>query len=145
VLYRPLNDLPALNAALNATSAVLLVSAWILIRQRRVRAHAYLIFAAIGTSTAFLISYLYYHFVLHGRTPFHGPPFARVIYLQILLTHTVLAVVIVPLIIMALVYAARRRWESHRRLTRWTMPLWLYVSVTGVVVYWMLYQMYPQR
>ncbi|MGI8905241.1 MAG: DUF420 domain-containing protein [Candidatus Sumerlaeaceae bacterium] len=132
-----------MNACLNATSAMLLILAWVFIRRGMVRAHAYCITAALASSAAFLTSYLYYHFVLHGRTPFGGSGIVRTIYYSILLTHTVLAMVIVPLIVMALVHAARRHWDKHRRLARWTMPLWLYVSVTGVLVYWMLYQMPP--
>jgi uncharacterized membrane protein YozB (DUF420 family) len=128
---------------LNGTSTILLLAAWYFIRRGKVRQHAYCVTAALATSAAFLASYLYYHIVLHLQTPFAGPHVVKMIYLPLLVTHVILAMVIVPLIVTALVHAARRQWPKHRRITRWAMPLWLYVSVTGVVVYWMLYQLYP--
>lgn len=143
MLHRPLNDLPALNAAMNFTSTVLLLCAWAFIKKGKVRAHAYCVTAALASSAVFLTSYLYYHGVLHLQTEFSGPLWVRWIYYPILITHVLLAFVILPLIVISLTQAARQRWDRHRRITRWAMPLWLYVSVTGVVVYWMLYQMAP--
>lgn len=96
---------------------------------------------ALICSAVFLASYLYYHLVLKLQTPYAGPEWSRWIYFPLLISHVILAMVILPLIITSVVYAARRRWDRHRRITRWTMPLWLYVSVTGVLVYWMLYQL----
>ena len=137
-----LSDLPALNACLNGTSAVLLTAGFIFIKRKNERAHRNCMVAALVTSTLFLASYLYYHFHA-GRTVFPENWF-KPIYLVILLTHTVLAVVIVPLIIAAVTQAVRRRFESHKKITRWTWPLWMYVSVTGVVIYLLLYQIFPQ-
>ena len=137
-----LSDLPALNACLNGTSAVLLTAGFIFIKRKNERAHRNCMVAALATSTLFLASYLYYHFHA-GRTVFPENWF-KPIYLVILLTHTVLAVVIVPLIIAAVTQAVRRRFESHKKITRWTWPLWMYVSVTGVVIYLLLYQIFPQ-
>ncbi len=145
MLSRPLNDLPAFNACLNSASTVLLVIGWVLARRSAYRAHGYVLATALFTSALFLASYLYYHLVLQLQTPFTGPPLARSIYLPILFTHVVLAMVIVPMIAKTVYHAARRQWDRHRRIARWTMPLWLYVSVTGVIVYVMLYQMYPAR
>ncbi len=136
-----LSDLPALNACLNATSAVLLTAGYTFIKRKNERAHRNCMVAALVTSTLFLASYLYYHFHA-GRTVFPENWF-KPIYLIILLTHTVLAVVIVPLIIASVVQAIRRRFESHKKITRWTWPLWMYVSVTGVVIYLLLYQIFP--
>jgi len=135
-------DLPALNACLNGTSALLLTAGYIFIKRKNERAHRNCMVAALVTSTLFLTSYLYYHFHA-GRTVFPENWF-KPIYLVILLTHTVLAVVIVPLIIAAVVQAIRRRFESHKKITRWTWPMWMYVSVTGVVIYLLLYQIFPQ-
>ena len=137
-----LSDLPALNACLNGTSAVLLTAGFICIRRKNERAHRNCMVAALVTSTLFLTSYLYYHFHA-GRTVFPENGF-KPIYLVILLTHTVLAVVIVPLIIAAVAQAVRRKFESHKKITRWAWPLWMYVSVTGVVIYLLLYQIFPQ-
>ena len=137
-----LSDLPALNACLNGTSACLLTAGYILIKRKNERAHRNCMVAALVTSSLFLASYLYYHFHA-GRTVFPENWF-KPVYLAILLTHTVLAVVIVPLIIAAVVQAVRGRFESHKKITRWTWPLWMYVSVTGVVIYLLLYQIFPQ-
>jgi putative membrane protein len=137
-----LSDLPALNACLNSLSAILLTAGYVFIKRKNERAHRNCMLAALVTSTLFLCSYLYYHYHA-GRTVFPDIWF-KPIYLAILLTHTVLAVVIVPLIIAAVVQAFRRRFESHKRITRWTWPLWMYVSVTGVVIYLLLYQIFPQ-
>ena len=134
-----LSVLPSVNAALNATSALLLILGYTLIRQRAITAHTVAMLAACGTSTLFLISYLYYHYH-HGSTKFMGQGLVRAVYFTILISHTILAVIIVPLIIMTLVRAFKSDFYRHRIIARVTLPLWLYVSVTGVVVYWMLYR-----
>jgi putative membrane protein len=133
-------DLPALNASLNALATVFLVTGWVLIRQRKREAHRACMLAAFAVSTAFLASYLTYHFNV-GSVPFQKQGLIRTVYLAILLTHIVLAIVIVPLIFMSLSRALSSRFDRHRRIARWTLPLWLYVSVTGVIVYLMLYRM----
>jgi uncharacterized membrane protein YozB (DUF420 family) len=134
------SDLPSLNAVLNSTSAILLITGWFLIRNRKITLHRICMVSAFLTSTLFLISYLYYHYH-HGSTRFQGTGILRTIYLSILGTHTVLAVVILPLIMLTFARALRNDLSGHRRIARWTLPLWLYVSVTGVVVYLMLYQL----
>lgn len=134
-------DLPALNACLNAASATLLVLGYFQIRQNNRHAHRLCMSAAFLTSTVFLISYLFYHYH-HGSTPFQGQGLARLVYFAILLTHTVLAAVIVPLILLTFARALKGDFARHKPLARWTLPLWLYVSVTGVIVYLMLYQLY---
>ena len=134
-----LRDLPTANAVLNATSAVLLVAGWVLIRSGRREAHRRAITAAFASSVLFLASYLTYHASV-GSVRFPGTGAARTVYLSILLTHTVLAAAAAPLALAVFVLARRGRFPTHRRLARWTLPLWLYVSVTGVVVYWMLYR-----
>jgi uncharacterized membrane protein YozB (DUF420 family) len=133
-------DLPALNAALNATSAVLLLVGWRLIRRGRIEAHRRAMLAAVTTSTLFLVSYLVYHAQV-GSVRFQGRGVLRVVYFTILTTHTILAVAIVPLVLVTLVRALQARFDRHRRLARITFPLWSYVSVTGVVIYWMLYRL----
>jgi uncharacterized membrane protein YozB (DUF420 family) len=133
-------DLPALNATLNATSAILLTIGWVLIRRGRWRQHRAFMIAAFCTSVLFLISYLTYHAHI-GSKHFTGQGTIRLVYFTILLTHTVLAVLIVPLILITLSRALSSRFDRHRAIARWTLPLWMYVSVTGVVVYWMLYQL----
>jgi len=135
-----ISDLPALNATLNATAAVLLTTGWFLIRRGRIAQHRAVMIAAFVTSVLFLISYLTYHaHVGSVRFTKQGP--IRAVYFTILLTHTVLAATIVPLVLITLTRGLRARYDRHRRIARWTLPLWLYVSVTGVVVYLMLYQM----
>ncbi len=136
--------LPHLNALLNATSGLLLVAGYVLIRRRRIRLHFACMIAALLSSTLFLISYLVYHYH-HGTTRFTGQGFVRLLYFILLGTHTVLAAVILPFIVVTLYRAARREFDRHRRIARWTFPMWLYVSVTGVLVYLMLYQLYPAR
>lgn len=136
--------LPHVNATLNATSGALLVAGYILIRRRKVTAHLACMVGALCVSALFLASYLTYHYH-HGSTRFTGQGAIRYVYLTILLTHTVLAVVIVPLVAVTLRRAVRGEFAKHRRIARWTFPLWLYVSVTGVIVYLMLYQIYPSR
>ena len=132
-------DLPALNATLNATSAVLLTIGWILIRRGRWRQHRAFMIAAFSTSALFLISYLTYH-AHAGSKHFTGQGTIRVVYFTILLTHTALAATIVPLVLITLSRGLSARFDRHRAIARWTLPLWMYVSVTGVVVYFMLYQ-----
>ena len=139
-----LTDLPAVNACLNSLSAIFLSAGYFYIRKKRPVAHRNCMVAAFITSTLFLISYLVYHFNA-GRTVFKEPQWFRPIYLTLLLTHTLLAVVIVPLILVTLNRAIRQRFESHKKIARWTWPLWMYVSVTGVIIYLLLYQIYPQR
>ena len=133
---------PPIDAALNGTSALLLLTGYILIRNRKIFAHATMMISAFVTSTIFLAFYLTYH-RFHGTTHFPESS-ARPIYLIILGTHTVLAAVIVPLILITFWRAYKRQWVKHRRIARWTFPLWLYVSVTGVVIYWMLYHLAPR-
>ena len=135
-----ITDLPALNACLNATSAVLLATGYVLIRRGHRAAHKRVMLAALVSSALFLTSYLVYHAHV-GSVRFRGQGPVRTLYFTILLTHTVLAVVIVPLVAMTLVPALRGRFDKHRRLARITLPLWGYVSVTGVVIYWMLYRL----
>jgi|ERR1041385_2115584 uncharacterized membrane protein YozB (DUF420 family) len=134
--------LPHVNAILNATSAVLLVCGYRFIRSGRIQSHRRCQISAVISSSLFLISYLLYH-SYHGTTRFTGHGFARPFYFSILISHTILAVVIVPLILITLLRAVRGDFVRHRKIARWTLPLWLYVSVTGVIVYLMLYQIYP--
>jgi uncharacterized membrane protein YozB (DUF420 family) len=140
---RPAYDvsaLPAVNAALNATSAVLLVAGFACIRRRNIGAHRACMIAAFAVSTLFLVSYLVYHAQV-GSRPFTGQGPIRTLYFTILISHTILAIVIVPLVLLTVRRALTGQFARHARLARWTLPLWLYVSVTGVVVYWMLYRM----
>lgn len=136
--------LPHLNALLNTTSAILLLAGFRFIRQGRISAHRNCQLSAFFSSTLFLASYLTYHY-FHGTTRFAGQGIVRLFYFTILTTHTILAVVIVPLIFITLYRAARGDFLRHKRVARWTLPLWLYVSVTGVIVYLMLYHVYPSR
>lgn len=138
-------DLPALNATLNGLSACLLLAGWVFIRRGHRLAHRNCMIAALTTSALFLASYLTYHYLSHTVTRFAEPAWFRPIYLAILLTHTVLAVVILPLIGFTVYHASRQQFEAHRRVARWTWPLWMYVSVTGVLIYLLLYQFFPQR
>jgi uncharacterized membrane protein YozB (DUF420 family) len=133
-------DLPALNACLNALSALLLLSGWLLVRRRRLEAHRRVMLAALTSSTLFLISYLTYHAQV-GSVRFQGQGPIRTVYFAILISHTLLAITIVPLVLITVRHALKRRFDRHRRLARVTLPLWAYVSVTGVVVYWMLYRL----
>jgi uncharacterized membrane protein YozB (DUF420 family) len=131
--------LPEFNAAMNATSAALVSSGYVFIRRGRVAAHRACMIAALAASTLFLAGYLTHHARI-GSMPFRGTGGVRAIYFSILLTHTILAVVILPLIALTVVRAARGEFDAHARIARVTLPLWLYVSVTGVFVYWMLYR-----
>jgi putative membrane protein len=136
--------LPAVNAALNSICATLLVTGYFFIKRNNVRAHRACMAAAFMTSLLFLISYLTYHFY-HGATGFKGTGWVRPLYFTILITHTILAAVIVPFVLMTLYRAWMNDIARHRRVARWTLPMWLYVSVTGVVVYVMLYHVFPSR
>lgn len=138
------HQLPLVNACLNGSSALLLLLGYASIRQKNIPRHRFFMFAALAMSVLFLASYLYYHAQV-GTTRFVGPPLARTIYLVILGTHTVLATAVPVLAILTLNHALRERFDRHRRIARWTLPIWLYVSVTGVLVYLMLYQWYPSR
>ena len=134
-------SLPAVNATLNGIGAVFLVTGYVMIRRRRIGAHRACMLAAFACSMLFLTSYLVYHYYA-GSTPFPGTGLIRPLYFFILITHVALAVLVPPLAIMTLWRAWKERFEDHARLARWTLPIWLYVSVTGVVVYLMLYQLY---
>jgi uncharacterized membrane protein YozB (DUF420 family) len=134
--------LPHLNATLNASSFILLTSGYYFIRRGRVLAHKRCQLSALTASILFLISYVVYH-AHHGTTPFKGPVIAKTIYLTILTTHTILAIVIVPFVIITLRRALRGDFLRHRAIARWTLPMWMYVSITGVIVYLMLYHLYP--
>ncbi|MBI5630539.1 MAG: DUF420 domain-containing protein [Elusimicrobia bacterium] len=135
-----LSALPGLNACLNAGSAVLLLLGWYFIRARKVEAHRLCMLAALACSTFFLSSYLYYHAHV-GSVPFHGQGMLRKLYFTILVSHTILAAVIVPMILRALYLALKGRFVEHSRWAKRVLPLWLYVSVTGVVIYLMLYRL----
>ncbi len=136
--------LPAVDALLNAASAVLLALGFLFIRRKNVQAHKTCMLSAVATSTLFLACYLTYHYS-HGVTRFLGQGTVRSFYFALLGSHTVLAAAIVPLVLGTLYRAFRARFDQHRRLARWTLPIWLYVSVTGVAVYWMLYRLYPSK
>ena len=136
-----ISDLPLVNASLNATSAILLTSGYVLIRRGDIKRHKVAMISACVVSTFFLISYVIYH-ANAGSKPFPGRGPIRLVYFTILITHVVLAAAIVPLAVITLVRALRARFDAHIRIARWTLPIWLYVSVTGVIVYLMLYQMY---
>jgi len=129
---------PALNATLNGTSAVLLLTGRNLIRHGRISAHRAVMITTVIVSSLFLISYVYYH-LQAGVVRFQGQGWSRPVYFSILISHTILAIVIVPLVLVTLTRGLRERFDRHRAIARWTYPLWLYVSVTGVVVYFMLY------
>ena len=133
------HDLPALNATLNGISGVLLAVGWLLIRAKRIGAHRRTMIAAFVTSSLFLVSYLTYHAQV-GSVPFTRQGFVRPVYFTILITHVALAAAIVPLAIVTLTRGLKGRIARHRAIARWTLPIWLYVSVTGVLVYVLLYQ-----
>jgi uncharacterized membrane protein YozB (DUF420 family) len=133
---------PVINATLNGTSAVLIAGGRAMIARKRVPAHHALMTSAVGASSLFLISYLYYHFALHGLTPFRGQGWVRLAYFLLLGSHTLLAAAVVPMILVTLSRALRERFDKHRKIARWTYPIWQYVSVTGVLIYFMLYHWY---
>jgi len=136
----PLTQLPTLNAFLNGVSAILLVGGYVSIRRRRIETHKKFMLAAFTTSCLFLVSYLTYHFQI-GSKHFEGQGLIRPVYFSILISHTILAASIVPLVIMTLKRAWKGSFEGHAYIARRTLPIWIYVSVTGVVVYWMLCQL----
>jgi uncharacterized membrane protein YozB (DUF420 family) len=139
-----LHDLPAVNGALNGLSAIFLSAGYIFIRKKNRRAHRNCMISAFATSVIFLMCYLTYHIFAHHVTRFQNPAWFRPIYWTILLTHTVLAAVIVPLVLVTLNRAFQERFDLHKKIARWTWPLWMCVSVTGVAVYLILYQIFPQ-
>jgi uncharacterized membrane protein YozB (DUF420 family) len=145
----PAESFPALNAALNACCVVLLTAGYVAVRRRAVRLHVGCMVAALVVSALFLTSYLYYHLAIKGGRATHfadqapnAPPWVGALYLAILTSHTVLAVVVAPLALYTAFLGWKNRLARHVWLARWTLPLWLYVSITGVVVYWMLYRLY---
>jgi uncharacterized membrane protein YozB (DUF420 family) len=145
-----LADLPIVNASLNGLSAIFLGAGYYFIRRKDQAAHRKCMLTAFTTSVLFLVCYITYHtylaYYLHrGPTVFRNPAWFRPIYLAILLTHTVLAAAIVPLALITLSRALRQKFDRHRVIARWTWPLWMYVSVTGVVIYLLLYRIFPQK
>jgi len=136
----PISALPTLNALLNGLSAALLIAGYLCIRRRRVAAHRALMVAAFVVSALFLCSYVVYH-AHAGSRPFTGQGWIRPVYFAILISHVLLAFALLPLALTTLYRAGRGQFERHRRIARWTFPIWMYISVTGVVVYWMLYRM----
>lgn len=136
-----INDLPALNASLNAISGVFLVSGYLFIRRGRVAFHRRCMLTALGASACFLVSYVVYHASV-GSRPFPGTGAVRSLYFTILITHVALAATILPLALVTATRGLRAQYGRHVKIARWTLPVWLYVSVTGVVIYLMLYQMY---
>jgi uncharacterized membrane protein YozB (DUF420 family) len=138
----PLNSRPLVHASLNGLSALLMLTGFMFIRNRRIVPHFVFMTLAALTSAVFLGSYLYYHFHA-GATAFRGEGWIRPVYFGLLLSHTVLAAAVLPLVIVVLILAARERFERHARLARWALPLWVYVSITGVLIYLMLYVWYP--
>src|SRR5262250_3338540 len=136
---------PALNASLNGFSAVCLACGYAAIRAGKVKLHKAFMVSAFFVSCAFLVSYLIYHYRVHQVVLFQGQGWIRPVYFTILISHTILAVVIVPLIIVTLRRAFLERFDKHRLIARWTLPLWFYVSVTGVIIYFMVYQIYAPK
>ena len=133
------SELPALNAVLNGCATIALVAGLIAIKTGRRKLHAIAMIAALAFSATFLASYLYYHYHV-GHVKFRGEGVVRTVYFSILFTHLILAIVNLPMIILTVIPAARQRFDKHRRIARWTLPVWLYVSVTGVIVYMMCYR-----
>jgi uncharacterized membrane protein YozB (DUF420 family) len=133
-------QLPTVNATLNGIAAVLLVIGWVLIRRRKIQAHRAVMLSAFACSILFLVSYLVYHYQV-GSVRFQGEGAIRTVYFAILISHTLLATAVPFLAAITLFRALKERFAKHRAIARWTLPIWLYVSVTGVVVYWMLYRM----
>ena len=133
-------DLPALNATLNAIASVLLITGYVFIRRGERQKHKACMIAALGVSGLFLTSYVIYHAQV-GSVPFRGTGWIRTVYFAVLIPHVILAAAIVPPVLITVSRALSARYDKHRRIARWTLPIWLYVSVTGVIVYWMLYRM----
>lgn len=139
------SDLPALNASLNATAAVLLTAGYVLIKQKRVMPHRICMVSAFGVSVIFLITYVAHKILVQGvHTPFGGEGFIRTFYYTMLTSHIILAIVIVPLVLITINHAIAGRFAVHQKWARWTFPLWYYVSITGVLVYFFLYQWFPK-
>lgn len=143
-------DLPAVNACLNSLSTILLTLGFVFIKRGNKTAHRNCMVGALVTSTAFLVCYLFYHYKMkqvygEAHTRFLDPAWFRPIYLLILFTHLVGAIAIVPLVLMTVSRAIRQKFELHKKIARWTWPIWMYVSVTGVLIYLLLYQIFPQR
>lgn len=134
-----IENLPAVNASLNGIAACLLVAGLVAIKQRKIAAHKACMVSAFLVSAAFLACYLTYHFN-HPTTLFPGTGLWKIIYLLVLVPHIILAIIMLPMIFRTFWLAHRENWPSHRAVARWTLPIWLYVSITGVVVYWMLYR-----
>ena len=144
------SDLPAVNATLNGMSAVLLISGYRFIKRGNQKAHRNCMVGALIASALFLTCYVYYHYSMkklygEAHTRFVNPDWFRPIYLCILFTHLVAAIAIVPMIVVTVAHAVRGRFDNHKRLARWTWPLWMYVSSTGVLIYFLLYHIFPQR
>lgn len=137
----PLATLPKVDAALNACCTVFLLAGYAFIRRGKIRFHRFCMLTAFACSAAFLYFYLYYH-AHAGLVRFGGQGLIRPVYFALLVSHTILAAAIVPLVLITLTFALRGRFAQHRRIARWTLPIWLYVSVTGVVIYWLLFQVY---
>jgi putative membrane protein len=137
----PLSSIPALNATLNCLSAMFLLAGYFLIRNKKIAFHRICMVSAFCSSSVFLGFYLYFHFHA-GLIRFGGQGWIRPVYFTLLISHTILAIVIVPLVITTLSFAVAGNFARHRRIARWTFPLWLYVSVTGVIIYWLLYVAY---
>ena len=135
-----ISDLPTVNATLNTISTVFLTIGFLMIRRRKIVAHRNCMIAAFVVSGLFLTSYLIYHYHA-GSTPFEGSGWIRFVYFAVLIPHIILASSILPLALTTLYFALRKRFTKHRRIARWTLPIWLYVSVTGIIVYWMLYHL----
>lgn len=139
------SDLPALNAGLNAISTILLLAGFIFIKSERKIAHRNCMVGAFSVSCVFLITYVLHKILVKGvHTPFGGEGFLKPLYYGMLISHIILAIVIVPLILVTMTHAIKGRFEKHRAWARWTFPLWFYVSVTGVLIYFMLYQWFPK-
>lgn len=141
MLSIPVSSLPRLNACLNAASALFAITGYSFIRRRKILPHKICMLSAVACSTVFLASYVYFH-LKAGVIYFQGRGWARPAYFTLLTTHTILAVAIVPLVLITLYFALRSRFASHKAIARWTLPIWLYVSITGVVIYWLLYVIY---
>ena len=140
-----LSDLPAVNASLNGLSAIFLTAGYYFIRRKNKVAHRNCMVSAFVTSTVFLACYLTYHFSVKVVTKFPGQGWIRPVYFTILISHILLAFLIVPLVLMTLHRAVKARFELHKKIARWTWPIWMYVSVTGVLIYFLPYQIFPQQ
>ena len=140
-----LHDLPASNAFFNGLAGVFLGFGYYFVKRGKVIAHRNCMISAVCSSCLFLTGYLIYHFGVKGITYFREPAWFKPIYLTILFTHLTLAIAIVPMIIITLNFALRQRFDKHKRIARWTWPMWMYVSVTGVLIYLLLYQIFPQK